>query len=107
MSAKHTPTVLARIDPQPPQGIKYMLGNESWMLAHERGLICLHCEEWGNLGPMELNATIKKNKAGFRVRCTTLIAPPGAHGFTELPDGYYWTDMNWDMEKPGINGSST
>ena len=105
MSAQHAPKVLQRIEPQPPEGIKYMLGNESWLPAHERSLIRLHCEEWGNLGPMELNAAIKPNKAGFRVRCTTIVAPPGAHGFTQLPDGYYWTDMNWDMKRPGQNSS--
>jgi hypothetical protein len=91
--------VLGRIEPQPPKGIKYMLGNETWLPAHERDLIQLHCEEWGNLGPLELNRKIKPNKAGFRVRCTTFIAPPGAHGFTEVDGVYYWTDMNWDMTK--------
>ena len=106
MNDREQMTVLGRIEPQPPEGIKYMLGNESWMPAHERGLIRLHCEEWGNLGPMELNAEIKPNKAGFRVRCTTIIAPPGAHGFTQLADGYYWTNMNWDMKKPGVRAAA-
>jgi hypothetical protein len=95
-------SILGRIEPQPPAGIKYMLGNQSWLPAHERDLITLHCEEWGNLGPLELNAEIKPNKAGFRVRCTTIIAPPGAHGYTEVDGVYYWTDMNWDMKKPGM-----
>lgn len=103
---QHKPTVLSRINPQPPEGIKYMLGNESWLPAHERGLIRLHCEEWGNLGPLELNREIKPNRAGFRVRCTTILAPTGAHGFTRLEDGYYWTDMNWDMKKPGQNSTA-
>jgi hypothetical protein len=98
-------SILGRIEPQPPQGIKYMLGNESWLPAHERELIRLLCEEWGNLGPMELDPDIKPNKAGFRVRCTTIIAPPGAHGFTEIDGVYYWTDMNWDMKKPGVAAS--
>lgn len=96
-------TILGRIEPQPPKGIKYMLGNETWLPAHERSLIRLHCEEWGNLGPMELNPEIKPNKAGFRVRCTTIIAPPGAHGFTEVDGVYHWTDMDSLMSKPGLD----
>ncbi len=103
---KHTPTVLGQIDPQPPKGIKYMLGNEPWLPAHDRGLIRLHCEEWGNLGPMELNTEIKHNKAGFRVRLTSIIAPPGAHGFTEIEGVYYWTDMDFLMDKPGIGSTN-
>lgn len=106
MTAQHTPTVIGRIEPQPPEGIKYMLGNESWMPAHERSLIRLHCEEWGNLGPMELRPEIKPNKAGFRVRCTSIIAPAGAHGFTQIDGTYYWTNMNWDMEKPGLDSAA-
>jgi hypothetical protein len=92
------PKVLGRIEPQPPRGIKYMLGNQSWLPAHERDLITLHCEEWGNLGPLELNREIKPNKAGFRVRTTTILAPAGAHGFTEIDGVYYWTDTSvWDL----------
>ena len=85
---------LGRIEPQPPKGISYMLGNESWLPAHERGLICLHVEEWGNLGPLELNREIKPNKAGFRVRCTTIIAPAGVHGSIDVDGVRYWTDKD-------------
>lgn len=99
-------SILGRIEPQPPKGIKYMLGNESWLPVHQRDLIRLHCEEWGNLGPMELNPSIKPNKAGFRCRSTDFIAPPGAHGFTEIDGVYYWTDMNWDMKRPGLAASA-
>jgi hypothetical protein len=77
------------------------------MLPHIRSLIRLHCEEWGNLGPLELDREIKPNKAGFRVRCTTFIAPAGVHGFTEIDGVYYWTDMDvWqqmDEEKAAMS----
>lgn len=99
--------VLARIEPQPPKGIKYMLGNETWQPAHTRSLIRLLCEEWGNLGPMELDQAIKPNKAGFRVRLTEIIAPRGAHGYTEIDGVYYWTDMDWDMKKPGLDSGGS
>lgn len=91
------PVVLDRIEPQPPRGIKYMLGNESWMPVDKRSHMRLACEEWGSLGPMELDPTIKPNKAGFRVRCTDIPAPEGAHGYTMIDGIYYWTDMSvWD-----------
>jgi hypothetical protein len=92
--------IMGKIEPiQPPPGIKYMLGNESWLPAHERSLIRLHCEEWGNLGPMEMNPEIKRNKAGFRVRTTQFIAPAGVHGFMEIDGVYYWTDTSiWDRD---------
>ena len=84
--------VLGKIEPQPPRGIKYMLGDETWMAPEDRTPIRLECEEWGNLGPLELNAEIKPNKAGFRVRRTTIPAQPGALGFTQVDGVYYWTD---------------
>ena len=86
--------VLDKIEPQPPRGIKYMLGDETWRKPEDRSPIRLECEEWGNLGPMELNPKIKRNKAGFRVRSTTINAPPGAMGFTEIDGVYYWTDTD-------------
>lgn len=94
-----TMKLMGRIFPPPPKGIKYMLGGESWLLPHDRELFRLHCEEWGNLGPMELNREIKPNKAGFRVRCTTYIAPAGVFGYTEIDGVYYWTDKDvwWQM----------
>jgi hypothetical protein len=87
--------ILGKIEPQPPKGIKYMLGDESWMRPENRSPRCLHCEEWGSLGPMEMNSEIKPNKAGFRVRTTTIPAPEGARGFTEVDGVYYWTDKDW------------
>lgn len=86
--------LLGRIEPQPPSGIKYMLGDETWLPEDKRSPRRLSCEEWGNLGPMELDREIKPNKAGFRVRSTEIIAPPGALGFTKTVDGYYWTDTD-------------
>jgi hypothetical protein len=84
-------TIIARIDPQPPGGIKYMLGGETWLPVEWRSRRRLHCEEWGNLGPMELDPSIKPNKAGFRVRSTDFPAPPGAEGFALIDEVYYWT----------------
>lgn len=84
--------LLSVIDPQPPQGIKYMLGGESWMEPQDRSAVRLHCEEWGNLGPLELSLEIKPNKAGFRVRITTIEAPQGAKGFTKIDGVYWWTN---------------
>lgn len=86
--------LLGKIEPQPPQGIKYMLGGETWIPREKRSPIRLHCEEWGNLGPMELNPEIKENAAGFRCRGTDFIAPEGALGFTCIDGVYYWTDAD-------------
>ena len=78
------------IGPQPPGGIKYMLGNEQWLPMEDRSPARLHCEEWGNLGPMELRPEIKPNNAGFRVRTTTILAPPGADGVRNIKGVYWW-----------------
>lgn len=86
--------IVGKIEPQPPRGIKYMLGDETWMKPEDRSPIRLECEEWGNLGPMELDPEIKPNAAGFRVRGTTIPAPPGALGFTQIDGIYYWTDTD-------------
>lgn len=86
--------ILSRIEPQPPNTIKYMLGGESWRPENERSPVRLECEEWGNLGPMELNPDIRDNGHGFRVRTTTIIAPLGALGFIDVDGVYYWTDTN-------------
>lgn len=86
--------IIGKIEPQPPLGIKYMLGDETWLKAEDRSPTRLHCEEWGNLGPLELDTEIKPNKAGFRVRCTDFLAPDGAIGFTEKDGIYYWTDTD-------------
>lgn len=98
--------IIGKIEPQPPQGIKYMLGDETWLPVEDRSPMRLLCEEWGNLGPLELDPEIKPNKAGFRVRCTELIAPPGAIGFTKVDGVYYWTDTDcWGRmaaERTGI-----
>lgn len=86
--------LLSRIEPQPPQGIKYMLGGEEWMQPEAQSPRRLLCEEWGNLGPLELRPAIKVNKAGFRVRTTEILAPAGAIGFTDVDGVYYWTDTD-------------
>lgn len=86
--------ILSKIEPQPPRGIKYMLGDETWLPRDQRKPRRLCCEEWGNLGPMELNLEIGPNKAGFRVRVTEIIAPPGALGVAQTDDGYFWTDTD-------------
>jgi hypothetical protein len=87
-------TLLSKIEPQPPQGIKYMLGDETWLPKERRSPLRLHCEEWGNLGPMEINPEIKDNGHGFRVRASNFPAPPGALGFTSVDGVYYWTDKD-------------
>lgn len=90
---------LGRIEPQPPPGIKYMLGGETWLPPEQRSPLRLHCEEWGSLGPMELNPDIKPNKAGFRVRTTTILAPEGARGFKNIDGVYYWTNTSvWERK---------
>lgn len=86
--------LLGRIEPQPPKGIKYMLGDESWLPDEERAPRRLHCEEWGSLGPLELNPEIHDNGHGFRVRTSDFLAPSGAIGFIELNGVYYWTDTD-------------
>ena len=88
------PTIIGKIEPQPPRGIKYMLGAESWLPPEKQEPLRLHCEEWGNLGPMELDPEIKPNKAGFRVRTSDFYPPPGAIGFALIDGVYYWTDTD-------------
>jgi hypothetical protein len=84
--------MLIPIEPAPPPGINYMLGNESWLEPDKRTPLRLHCEEWGNLGHLELDREIPANAAGFRVRCTAILAPEGVTGFVEEGGEYYWTD---------------
>jgi hypothetical protein len=86
--------LLGKIEPPPPPGIKYMLGGETWLPMDQRSRIRLHCEEWGNLGPMELNPEIQDNGHGFRCRFTDRLAPEGALGFTQVDGEYYWTDVD-------------
>lgn len=81
---------LAVIEPQPPAGIKYMLGAESWLKPENKTPIRLCCEEWGNLGPLGLDGEIKPNKAGFRVKCLELLAPENASGYDLIDGVYYW-----------------
>ena len=83
--------LLCVIDPQPPKGIKYMLGGEAWLSPEDRTPMRLHCEEWGNLGPMELNPDIRPNKSGLRVKSSDFIAPKGAKGFKCIDGVYYWS----------------
>lgn len=94
LSAPTGAHLLGKIEPRPPAGIKYMLGDESWLPVERRTARRLHCEEWGNLGPMELAAEIPPNKAGLRVRTSSILAPEGALGFTQYGDDYYWTDTD-------------
>lgn len=86
--------LLSKIEPQPPQGIKYMLGAETWLPPEQQTPRRLLCEEWGNLGPLELRPEIKPNKAGFRVRTTEISAPDGAIGFEQIDGVYFWTDTD-------------
>jgi hypothetical protein len=83
--------VVCRVEPQPPSGIKYMLGGETWLPEVERSPVRMLCEEWGNLGPMELRPDIGPNAAGLRVRTTEIPAPAGCFGFTAIDGVYYWT----------------
>lgn len=83
-----------RIEPQPPQGIKYLLGQESWLPPEQQTPLRLHCEEWGNLGPLELNPDIKPNKAGFRVRSSDFHAPDWATSYEKVDGIYYWTETS-------------
>lgn len=92
--------LLGKIDPPPPTGIKYMLGGESWLPKDRQTPRRLHCEEWGHLGPMELDPTIRPNKAWFRVRSSNFPAPIGAHGFTFVDGAYYWTDVDQYGREP-------
>ena len=86
--------LMGEIKPQPPRGIKYMLGSESWLHPEKQTPRLLHCEEWGNLGPMELNTKIKDNGHGFRVRHTRILAPEGAMGYCEHEGKLHWCSKN-------------
>lgn len=86
--------ILGKVDPQPPRSIRYMLGGETWLPEDKRTPLRMHVEEWGNLGPMELDPSIGPNSAGFRVRSRDILAPPGAHGFTTVNGVVYWTDTD-------------
>ncbi|WP_372356943.1 hypothetical protein ACCP99_08085 [Xanthomonas sp. NCPPB 3443] len=87
--------IISKIEPQPPEGLKYMIGGESWLPPEDRTPIRLVCEEWGNLGPAELNSEIQPNKPGLRVRATEIAAPIEALGYVRVSGIYFWT--NWDM----------
>jgi hypothetical protein len=82
--------LICQIIPQPPGGIKYMLGAESWKPVAEQSPRRLVCEEWGNMGPLELRPDIQDNGHGFRVRVTEFAAPPEANSFTEVDGAYWW-----------------
>lgn len=86
--------LISKIEPQPAKGIKYMLGAETWLPPEKQTPLRLLCEEWGNLGPMELDTEIRRNKAGLRVLITEIPAPPGAIGFTDVDGVYFWTDTD-------------
>ena len=83
--------VLGRIDPQPPpQAIRYMVGDETWLRPEDGTPRRMICEEWGNLGP-----DIKPNRMGLRVRLTEIPAPLGALGFIERDGVIFWTDTDY------------
>lgn len=81
---------MIRIEPQPPSGIKYMIGAESWLPKEQQAPRRMICEEWGNMGPLELRPEIQPNKVGLRVRVTELLAPEGFDTFKEVDGVYYW-----------------
>lgn len=84
--------LLGSVNPPPPRrAILYCIGRESWLHPKDRTPVRMVCEEWGHLGPMVLDASIPKNAAGFRVRVTEIVAPEGAHWFTQIHGLYFWT----------------
>ena len=82
---------LGAVTPVPPKGIRYVIGGESWKDPADRTPVRLIVEEWGNLGPMEMNPEIKPNAAGFRVRVTEILAPAGARGVEEVNGVLHWS----------------
>ncbi|WP_186181694.1 hypothetical protein [Burkholderia gladioli] len=86
--------LIAKIDPQPPVGIAYMLGGETWLPEDQRTPYRLVFEEWGNLGPLELRPEIRDNGHGLRVRVTEVLAPAGAIGFARIDGVVWWTDTD-------------
>lgn len=84
---------MTKIEPQPPHdSIKYMLGNESWLPISRRSRRRLLCEEWGNLGPAELDSTIEPNSAGFRVRLKEFLAPTATSTYVCEGGVYFWAE---------------
>ncbi|PVX84315.1 hypothetical protein [Paraburkholderia unamae] len=86
--------LIAKIEPQPPKGIAYMLGGETWLPIEKREPVRLAVEEWGNMGPLELRPDVPDNGHGFRVRMTYFPAPDGAIGFTDVDGELWWTDTD-------------
>jgi hypothetical protein len=80
---------MIRIEPQPPRGIKYIVGDESWLAPEKRTPLRLICEEWGQIGPMVIDSSIKPNAAGFPVRVTEFLIPEGM-AYTKVDGAYYW-----------------
>lgn len=75
---------IARVDPQPPRGIHYVIGGESWLDPQDRTPVRLVIEEWGIPGCY--------TKVGFNVRATEIVAPPGVYGVERGDDGVlYWS----------------
>lgn len=90
--------LLGPIDPQPPKGIKYVIGGESWLPPEDRTPRRLICEEWGNLGLLVLDPAIEPNTVGLRVRTSEILAPEGANWFHEVDGVYYWTkETCWEL----------
>ncbi|GAB3685691.1 hypothetical protein [Salinisphaera aquimarina] len=62
--------------------------------AAQRSPLRLRCEEWGNLGSLELDPEIPENSQGLRLRTSDIAAPPGALGFAQRNGVYFWTDTD-------------
>jgi hypothetical protein len=86
--------LIAKIEPQPPKGIRYMLGGQEWLAPEDRDPFRLVVEEWGNLGPLELRPDVPDNGHGLRVRLTEFAAPAGVIGFAEIDGELWWTDTD-------------
>lgn len=82
--------VIGEVEPQPVGGIIYMLGDEGWLPPEQRTPRRLFCEQWGNLGPLELDPSIAPNVAGFRVRTSEIQAPDGATDVAKIDGKYFW-----------------
>lgn len=100
---------LGAVTPTPPKGIRYVVGGESWKDPADRSPVRLIIEEWGNLGPMEMNPEIKPNAAGFRVRVTEILAPDGARGVEEVNGVLHWSirDTYGNLPSPNVQSEPT
>ncbi len=72
---------LIKIIPQPPKGIKYMVGHQSWLPKEKQTQRILVTEMWGIRPTIGLCGHVQ------------ITAPDGYEDYVELSGIYYWCKL--------------